>query len=60
MDFYKVMTRDGKIRHDLIQYTDDAGIKWNVPSVHWIYHDIYLPWLAKGNKPKEPDQSDNL
>jgi hypothetical protein len=59
MEFYKVAARNGGIRTDLILYKDDNGVKWNVPSVHRIWREIYLPWLAAGNTPKEPDTSDN-
>jgi hypothetical protein len=58
MEFYKVLM-DGRIREDLIQFNDDNGVKWNVPNVHLIWRDIYVPWLAQGNVPKDPDQSDN-
>jgi hypothetical protein len=59
MEFYKVRGANGNIREDLILYKDDNGVKWNVPNVHRIWKDVYLPWVAAGNKPKEPDTSDN-
>ncbi|CAJ2907567.1 Uncharacterised protein [Burkholderia pseudomallei] len=45
----KFMSDD--IDPDTIEYTDENGIVWTVPSMHRFWIEIYEPWLAAGNAP---------